>query len=350
MVSQRGTGLGWVNEVRLQYVVNRMFSTVLMLFGIVLITFVLTHVIPADPARVAAGLRATPQQVATVRRAMGLDQPLYVQFSRYLGQLAHGDLGTSFVTFRPVSSDIALYFPATFELVVCAMIIMVVLGLLAGVFVATTHWTGPRLLVKLAALLALGAPVFLTALLAQIIFFGKLGWLPASGRISGNPPMHITGFYLIDSLLTLNFAAFSSAAIHLLLPSMALALSRFGVIMRFVDEQLSAALHADYIRTARAKGVRSRVVVWKHAMKNALIPVVTMIGLQFGWLLGGTVLVESIFSWPGLGTYLVNSITSLDFMPVIGVAIVLGAAFAVINLIVDIVQQLLDPRIGEAGG
>jgi len=336
--------------VKIRFIIDRTFSTLLMLFGIVLITFVLTHVIPADPARIAAGLRATPQQVAAVRREMGLDQPLYVQLLRYLVQLAHGNLGTSFVTFRPVSSDIALYFPATLELVLCAMFVMVVLGLLAGVFVATTPWTAARLSVKFAALLALGAPVFLTALLAQILFFGRLGWLPVSGRISGPAPMHITGLYLLDALITLNFAAFASAATHMILPALTLALSRFGVIMRFVDEQLSTALKADYIRTAKAKGLRSSLVVWKHAMKNALIPVVTMVGLQFGWLLGGTVLVESIYSWPGLGAYLVNSITSLDFMPVIGVAIVLGAAFAVINLIVDIIQQMLDPRIGELDG
>jgi len=194
---------------------------------------------------------------------------------------------------------------------------------------------------------ALGSPVFLTALLAQIVFFGHFGWLPAGGRISGNPPTAITHLYLVDSLLTLNFRAFGSAFSHILLPSLALGLSRFGVVMRFVDEQVTAALHAEYVRTARAKGLSERIVVWRHAMRNALIPVVTIVGLQFGWLLGGTVIVESIFSWPGLGNYMVNSITSLDFMPVIGTAVVLGAAFAVINFIVDVVQQFLDPRMAE---
>jgi peptide/nickel transport system permease protein len=330
-----------------RYVVSRALSTLLMLVGIVVITFLLTHVIPADPARVAAGLRATPEQVAAVRQAMGLDDPLYLQFVHFLSQLAHGDFGRSFVTLRPVTSDIGLYFPATVELVLCAMVPIVVLGVTAGTYVTLARRPLPRLAVKVTTLLAMGAPVFLTALLAQIVFFGHLGWLPGQGRISGQPPTSITGLYLVDSLLTLNFAAFGSAAGHMLLPATALALSRVGVIMRFVEEQLTGALRSDYVRTARAKGLGERGVVLRHAMRNAFIPVVTMIGLQFGWLLGGSVLVESIFDWPGLGTYMVTSIDALDFQPVIGTAVVLGAAFAVLNFLVDVVQQMLDPRIAH---
>lgn len=330
-----------------RYVASRAMSTVLMLVGIVVITFLLTHVIPADPARVAAGLRATPQQVAAVRRQLGLDDPLYAQFGHFLGQLGQGDFGRSFVTLRPVASDIGLYLPATVELVLCAMVLIVALGIAAGTYVTLARRPLPRLTVKVVTLLAMGAPVFLTALLAQIIFFGHLGWLPGQGRISGSPPTSITGLYLIDSLLTLDFTAFGSAFVHLLLPTITLALSRVGVIMRFVEEQLTGALRSDYVRTARAKGLRERGVVLHHAMRNACIPVVTMVGLQFGWLLGGSVLVESIFDWPGLGTYMVTSINALDFQPVIGTAVVLGAAFAVINFLVDVVQQLLDPRIAH---
>jgi peptide/nickel transport system permease protein len=328
-------------------IVERVWSTALMLFGIAVITFLLTHVIPADPARIAAGLRATPQQVAQERRQLGLDQPLYTQLWKFLEQLAHGNFGRSFVTFRPVSKDIATYFPATLELVLCAMLGIVVCGVAAGIYVATRERALPRILVKMFALLSLGAPVFLTALLAQVVFFGKLGWLPSGGRISGPPPTSITHLYLVDSLITLNFRAFGSASVHMILPASALALSRFGVIMRFVDEQLTASLASDYIRTARAKGLSKWTVVRRHALRNAMIPVVTMIGLQFGWLLGGTVIVESIFSWPGLGNYMVTSIESLDFNPVIGTAIVLGAAFAVINFLVDVIQQFLDPRLAE---
>jgi peptide/nickel transport system permease protein len=334
--------------VRVGHIVDRAISTLLMLFGIVVITFVLTHVVPSDPARVAAGLRASPAQVAAVRHELGFDQPLYVQLWKFLGQLAHADFGKSFVTFRPVSSDIKLYFPATLELVLCAMLGIVVLGLGAGVFVATRRKPLPRIAVKVIALLALGSPVFLTALVGQIFFYGHWGWLPSGGRISGDPPTTITHLYLVDSLLTLNFQAFGSAAIHMVLPATALALSRFAVVMRFVDEQLTQALQSDYVRTARAKGVSEPRVVRRHALRNALIPVVTMVGLQFGWLLGGSVLVESIFSWPGLGNYMVTSITSLDYNPVIGTAVVLGAAFAVINFVVDVLQQLLDPRIADA--
>jgi peptide/nickel transport system permease protein len=330
-----------------RYVASRAVSTLLMLVGIVVITFLLTHVIPADPARVAAGLRATPQQVAAVRHALGFDDPLYVQFGDFLQQLVHGDFGRSFLTMQPVTSDIALYFPATLELVLCAMFLIVVLGIAAGTYVALVRHPALRVTVKIVALLAMGAPVFLTALLAQIVFFGHLGWLPGQDRISGAQPTSITGLYLIDSLVTLNFRALGSSAVHLILPAGTLALSRVGVIMRFVEDQLTTVMRADYVRTARAKGVSERAVVWRHAMRNALIPVVTMVGLQFGWLLGGSVLVESIYAWPGLGNYMVTSINALDFQPVIGTAVVLGAAFAVINFLVDIVQQLLDPRIAH---
>ena len=330
-----------------RFVASRAVSTLLMLVGIVVITFLLTHVIPADPARVAAGMRATAEQVRAVRHDMGLDDPLYVQFGRFIGQLAQGDFGRSFVTLRPVASDIGLYLPATVELVACAMVLIVVLGVAAGTYVALATRAAPRLAVKVVTLLAMGAPVFLTALLAQIVFFGHLGWLPGQGRISGPPPTSITGLDLVDSLLTLNFGAFGSAFVHLILPTVTLALSRVGVIMRFVEDELSGALRSDYVRTARAKGLAERNVVIRHAMRNAFIPVVTMVGLQFGWLLGGSVLVESIYDWPGLGTYMVTSINALDFQPVIGTAVALGAAFAIINFIVDVVQQLLDPRIAH---
>ncbi len=328
-----------------RYLLARLASSAFVVLGIVFLSFLITHVVPVDPARLAAGLRATPAQVAVVRQQLGLDQPLIVQFGRFLVQIAHGDLGKSFVTLRPVTEDIGLFFPATLELVLAAMLIQVVIGLLAGIYVATTRSHIPSLILRITAIGFMGVPVFWLGLLAQIVLYGGLGWFPAGGRIDGAPPATITGLYVVDSLLTGNLPALESALWHLALPALCLGLSRVGVVMRFVDTEVSRVLRADYVRTARAKGLSERLVIWKHALRNALGPVVTMVGLQFGWTLGGTVLVETVFAWPGLGRYAVESIGAFDFMPVIVTTAVLGLCFVVINFLVDIIQKLLDPRI-----
>ncbi|HEY2669055.1 MAG TPA: ABC transporter permease [Rugosimonospora sp.] len=331
--------------MRWRYFAGRAAATLFVAAGILVVTFVLTHVIPADPARVAAGARATPEQVARVRVELGLNRPLPAQFVTFIDNLLHGDFGTSFVTNRPVSQDLQIFFPATLELVLCATVVMTLLGVAAGVYLAHRPSFIGNLLVRGGGLLGIAAPVFLTALLAQIVFFGKLGWLPSGGRIDGAPPPTITGLYLVDATLTGDWSALANSAWHLVLPVLVLALSRAGVIMRFVAGEMHAALDSEYAQTARAKGAgRARLAV-RHALRNAAIPVVSMVGLQFGWLLGGTVLVESVFSWPGLGAYVVNSIVSLDFMPVIATAVVLGLTFAIVNLLVDLAQELLDPRI-----
>lgn len=328
-----------------RYLAARLASAAFVILGIVLLSFVITHVVPADPARIAAGLRATPDQVEAVRTELGLDQPLVIQFGRFIGQIAHGDLGQSFVTLRPVADDIGVFFSATVELVLAAMIIQVVIGLLTGIYVATTRSSMSALVLRITAIGFMGVPVFWLALLAQIFLYGALGWFPSGGRIDGTPPATITGLYVVDSLLTWNLPALASTLWHLALPALCLGVSRVGVVMRFVDTELSRVLQADYVRTARAKGLSERRVVWKHALRNALIPVVTMVGLQFGWTLGGTVLVEMIFAWPGLGRYAVDSITAFDFMPVIVTSAVLGLCFVLINFAVDVIQRLLDPRI-----
>src|SRR5680860_92752 len=321
--------------MRLRHVMGRAVSTVFVVFGIFVITFFLTHLIPADPARVAAGPRATPEQVAAVRSQLGLDQPLLRQFGNFVSQLAHGNFGTSFVTNRPVLEDIRVFFPATLELVVYAVIVMVQLGVIAGVYLPTRAGPVPGAIIRGAGLLGIGAPVFLTALFAQILFFGELGWFPSGGRITGVAPSHVTGFYLVDGVIAGDWSSVRSAFVHLVLPVTVLAISRAGVIMRFVAAEMRVALASEYIQTARAKGAGEFRVAMRHALRNATGPVVSMVGLQFGWLLGGTVLVESIFSWPGLGLYMVNSIVSLDSAPVIASAVFLGLAFAIVNLLVD---------------
>jgi peptide/nickel transport system permease protein len=331
----------------LSYVARRLVSSVIMLLGLVLGTFVLTHVIPANPASLAAGIRATPQQVAAVSRQLGLTKPLYIQLLDFCSQLLHGNLGTSFLTERPVTEDIALFFPATLELVIAAMILMVVIGVPIGVYLATGRYQAVKNALRVAMVSLMGFPAFLLALLLQIVFYGQLGWFPVGGRLGINqsPPPSMTHLYTVDSLLTGHFGLFGSAVWHLALPAASLALYRAGMVARFVESQTEQVLGSDYIRTARAAGLTQRRLVVRHLFRNAGAPVLTMVGLEFGWLLGGSVLVESIYSWPGMGNYILQSVGALDFYPVIAAALVLGAAFVVINFIVDVLHKAMDPRV-----
>lgn len=329
------------------YVTRRLVSSVIMLLGLVIGTFVLTHVIPANPASLAAGIKATPQQVAAVSRQLGLNRPLYIQLGDFCKQLLHGDLGTSFLTGRPVTSDVALYFPATFELVLAAMILMVVIGVPIGLYLATGHHQVVKNTLRFLMVAVMGFPAFLLALLLQILFYGRLHWFPVGGRLNAvqNPPPSLTHLYTVDSLLTGHFGLFGAAAWHLVLPAASLALYRAGVVARFVESQTVQVLGSDYIRTARAEGLSRPRLLARHLTRNAGAPVLTMVGLEFGWLLGGSVLVESIYSWPGMGNYILQSVGALDFYPVIAGAFVLGAAFVVINFVVDIIHKLMDPRV-----
>jgi peptide/nickel transport system permease protein len=327
---------------------KRLGATLLMLLGAVIGTFLLTHVVPADPAQIAAGLNATPAQVAQVRADLGLDKPLIVQLGIFLAHLFRGDFGTSFISQRNVSTDIATFFPATFELVLWAIIIMVILGVPIGLYSALGRNRAAANIIRFLSFSVMGVPAFVIALVSQIVFFGVLGWFPSGGRITGEPPAHITGLYTIDAVLTGNWAALGSALVHLVLPAASLAIYRIGMIARYTESEVQRVMHSEYIRTARAKGARLPRILWRHAARNALMPILTIVGMEFGWLLGGSVLVESIFSWPGMGQYILTSVSSFDFSPVIISTLVLAAAFAVINFIVDILQNLLDPRVREA--
>lgn len=330
--------------------VQRAISFVFVIFGLTTIVFTLSNIIPADPAQVAAGLSAREDQVEAIRKEMGLDRPLPEQYLRYLSRLARGDLGVSLLTRRPVIDDIKVYFPATLELCIVATLMFLLLGIPLGILSSITAGRWPDLITRFGAVIGMGLPAFWLALMTQVVFFRWLGWLPAVGRISPyiSPPDTITGLYLVDSVLTGNWPALGSSARHLVLPASVLALARFGVTIRFVRGGMLEVLHSDYIRTARAKGLVETQVLIRHALRNALIPVTTMTGLQFGWLLGGTVLVETVYSWPGLGVYAVDSIGSLDFTATMAVALVLSAVFVLVNLLVDILYGVIDPRIREA--
>jgi peptide/nickel transport system permease protein len=328
------------------YIVRRIIWLIFVILGMTLIVFTITHLIPADPAKIAAGLGADASAVEKIRQDLGLDRPLPAQYWIYLTGLLHGNLGRSILTGRPVLDDIKDYLPATVELAVLAMVATVLVGVPLGILSAIQRGRWVDDLVRLFSILWVAMPVFWFGLILQIIFYGRLQWLPAGGRLSsGVARPDITGIFTLDSLLTLRFGVLADTLKHLLLPVTALALTRVAEIARITRSSMLEVLGTDYIRTARAKGLIERTVIVRHGLKNALLPVITISGLQFGYLLGGTVLVEAIFQWPGMGRYAVLSITTVDFPAVIGVTVVASAAFVVVNLFVDLMYAFVDPRI-----
>lgn len=335
--------------------VRRLGMAVFLLFGISLMTFALSHVVPGDPVATMLGERGTDAQVARLRSQLGLDRPLPVQYGRYVWGLLHLDLGTSIRTRRPVVADLADYFPATFELATCALLISLALGVPLGVFSALRR---DRLLdhgARVFSLVGVSVPVFWLALLLLGLLYGRWDVLPAGGRLSDFtlPPPRITGLMLVDSLLALDGHAFLDAAWHLVLPSVCLGYLTTAMLARMVRAQMLEVLGLDYVRMARALGLPETRVVGVYALKNALLPVVTMVGLAYGSLLSGAVLTETIFSWPGIGKYAVGSSVSLDFPALMGVTLLVAAVYSVVNLAVDLVYVALDPRLrgglGEEG-
>lgn len=330
-----------------QTIVRRLAILPIMIVGVTLMTFVITHLIPADPARVAAGLNAPESQVQRLRVEMGLNKPILVQYWVYLRNLARGDWGVSAISQRPVLNDIAQSLPATLELLIFTTIGFIIVGIPFGVFIGSASQRWRSAVMSFIGYTGMAFPVFWLGLMFQIIFYGKLGWFPVAGRIGTNvtPPHAITGFYTVDSLLTGDWAALWSTLYHMVLPVTCLTLARFAVTARFVAAGMQAAMRTDYVRTAFSKGISRRSIIFKHALRNVLIPVNTMLGLQFGWLLGSSILVEAVFSYPGIGWYAWRSIVSLDFLPIMGVTLVFSLAFIIINLVTDILYEVLDPRI-----
>lgn len=330
---------------------KRLVFLVLVVFGVSLITFTISHMIPGDPARLLAGDRASDALVAQMREKLGLDQPVWVQYGRYLWGLVQGDLGTSIRTGRPVIEDIAAYFPATLELVIVALTLSVVIGVPLGV--ASAVWRNGWIdqFARTFAAIGISTPAFWLGLLLLVAFYGKLGWFPGSGRLGAgiDAPMRITGMYVLDGVLTANWKVVGSALWHLVLPSLCLGFVHVGVIARQIRSAMLDQLSEDYIRTARAAGLSKPRVILGHALPNAAIPSVTVLGLAFGDLLYGAVLTETIFAWPGMGAYVVNSIQGLDFPAVMGFTVVVSMAYVLVNLAVDVAYILLDPRIKEVG-
>lgn len=329
-----------------QYVLRRLLLIIPLVLGITLMTFTISHLVPGDPARLAAGLHASTESVEALRRRLGLDKPLYIQYYLYLERLLHGDLGTSIMTRRPVLEDIILRWPGTIELTTSAIIIILLLGIPLGVFSATNKDKPLDHISRIFSLIGVSIPSFWLALLAQLFFCKLLGIFPLGYRIDPNIELRrITGFNLIDSLITFNIQAFTNSFLHIILPSFVLAFQGLATIQRVLRSSMLDALTQDYIKMARAKGLQERRVIYKHALRNSLIPVVTVAGLMYGGMLGGTFIIESIFSWQGLGRYGAQAIMNLDFPAIMGVTIMYTLIFAFVNLIVDILYAALDPRI-----
>lgn len=317
-----------------------------LLLGITLITFSISHLVPGDPARLAAGLHAPEAAVETLRQRLGLDKPVYVQYLLYMNNLLHGDFGTSIMTRRPVLEDILIRWPGTIELTTVAMIIIIAVGIPLGILSATKKDSILDHASRIFSLLGVSIPSFWLILIMLLIFCKYWGIFPVGYRIDPLIKLQrITGFNIVDSLLTLNLPALRSSIWHILLPAFILGFQGQATIQRLLRSNMLDSLTMDYVKMAKAKGLSERVVVYKHVLRNSLIPVVTMLALMYGGMLGGTFIIESLFSWQGLGRYGSRAILELDFPAIMGVTIIFTLIFAFANLITDILYAYLDPRI-----
>lgn len=319
----------------------------LVLLGVSVLTFFIAHVVPADPVLAALGEHARDEQIEAYRKAYGLDRPVPVQFVSYLGRLARGDLGISIRTRRPVADDLGEFLPATVELGGAAWLVALLLGIPAGILSAVYKDRAFDHLSRLGALIGASLPVFWLGLVLLGIFYYHLHWFPGPGRLDIvlSPPPLRSGLLLVDAALAGDGAALRNALGHLILPALTLGLFSTAVIARMTRSAMLEVLYQDYVRTARAKGLQERRVIALHALKNAMIPTLTIIGISFGSLLSGAVLTETIFAWPGLGRYATASAISLDFPAVMGVTLVVALLYTVMNLVVDLIYARLDPRV-----
>jgi peptide/nickel transport system permease protein len=316
------------------------------LWGIVTIVFLMIKAIPGDEAQAAAGVTATPEQVEVVRQRLGLDESVVHQYLVYLGRLFHGDLGTSNFTFRPVTEDLYALLPFTVELVALAMLINLTVGIPLGVLAAARHRSRTDNSIRFTAIACGALPTFWLAMLAQSIVGGKWGLVPISGvaTIGVDVPRR-TGFLTVDSLLAGNLVAFSDVMAHLVLPAVVLSIPFMSFVIRVVRSSMITALEADHVAAARAKGAPERTVLVRHGLRNAIAPISTLAGLQIGWMMGGAVLVETVFSRPGFGSFLTQSVSHKDTFAVLGLVLVVGVIVTFAGLVVDLVQLLADPRV-----
>ncbi len=330
-----------------RFLARRLLLQLLVFSGVLVLTFLISHSVPGDPALLRAGPRASPEVLAQLRHDMGLDRPLPVQLWIYIRDLLRGDLGVSIRTQRPVVQDVAEHFPATFELTTAALLVVIAVGIPLGILSAVQKDRFPDHLSRVIAISGVSLPVFWLGLMLIYIFFVRLGWLPGTGRLDMgvDAPAGLTGVYTLDALVARDWPALRSALRHLFLPVVLLSYVSLAPVVRMVRSSMLEILGQDYIRTARAKGLAERFILYRHALRNALIPTLTIIGLSYGTLLQGAVVTETIFAWPGMAYYAVGSMTYLDYPAVIGITLVSALIYSTVNLIVDLLYGVVDPRI-----
>lgn len=334
----------------LKYIARRIVLMVLVMFGISIIIFFLTRVVPSEPAALYVGPLARPEQIEAARIKLGLDQPLPVQYARYLGDLIRGDWGISLRTRQPVLEDLIRFLPNSLELIVMAMLIAVIIGVPLGALVARHKDRFIDHAARLGSIAGVSIPSFWLALLLQILLVRNLGLLPVGGRISMgvsifSPVEQITGFMILDALLSGNYVALKDLLRHSIMPVLTLAAYPIGMFTRMTRSTMLEVLGHDYIRTARSFGVTEKRITFVYALKNALGPTLTVIGLTFAYALLGAFFVEVIFSWPGIGTYAVKGIMSMDYPAILGACLVVAFFYISVNLVIDLLQSVLDPRI-----
>jgi len=329
---------------------KRIWEGAATLFVAAIAVFFLVHLVPGDPAQIVLGEKATPEAIQAIRKELGLDRPLYEQLGQYLSRLAKGDLGRSIRTGQSVTEEIRDRFPATLELSLISLILSAIVGILLGMFAAKKPGGLFDLFLGGVSVFGLSIPVFFLGLLLVLIFGSYLEWLPISGRLSYSVNYEpITGFILLDSLLSANWKLFCSGVEHLILPAITLATVPLSLIARLMRSSLLEALRTDYIRTARAKGQSEYWIFFKHGFRNALLPVITMIGFQFGLLLGGAILTENVFAWPGMGRWIVNSVEGRDYPAIQGAVLFFATGIILIMTLTDLLYRQIDPRLRVRG-
>ncbi|UCF87900.1 MAG: ABC transporter permease [bacterium] len=330
----------------LGFIIRRTLIIIPTLLGVSIVVFLLLSITPGDPAELLLGERATEASLEAMREYLGLNEPLYVQYGLFLKRLVKFDLGETIWTRQKVSTEIKERFPATIELSLAAMFLSCLFGVVLGIVSASRQYSIFDYLSMVGSLVGVSMPVFWLGLMLMLVFALNLGWFPVSGRISTGTELHvITNFYVLDAILTRNWKALGDVLHHLALPAIALSTIPMAIVARMTRSSMLEVLRQDYIKTARAKGLSEMKVVLKHALRNGLIPVVTVIGLQFGILLGGAILTETVFAWPGVGKWIYEGVVKRDYMVIQGGTMLVATAFVVVNTLVDILYAVINPRI-----
>jgi len=330
----------------LAYIFRRILILIPTLLGVTIIVFLMLHLTPGDPAELLMGERASDEALAQIREHLGLNKPIHVQYGMFIKRLMKGDLGETIWTRQKVWIEVKQRFPATIELSIVALFISCFFGVIFGIISATKQYSIFDYLSMVGALIGVSMPIFWLGLVFMLIFSIQLGWLPISGRLGIDIDLQtITNFYILDAVLTRNWPALKDALWHIIMPAFTLSTIPMAIVARMTRSAMLDVLRQDYIKTAKAKGLSQFRVIFKHALRNALIPVVTTIGLQFGVLLGGAILTETIFAWPGVGKWMYDAVMQRDYMVIQGGTLFIAAIFIVINLCVDVLYAVINPRI-----